>query len=60
VVGDRQIAGRSAVNLRPCRIKESISVICGQMGWMGGLCVFVSSCLRCGSVTSVSLWFSSR
>jgi len=44
VVGDHQIAGRSAFNLRHYRIRESICVICvicGQMGWMGGLRVFV-------------------
>ena len=71
VVGDRQIAGRSAVHLQHCRIKESICVICvicGQIAivrWLGTL--LVSSCLRVcdvcdGSVSdlcvSVPLWFS--
>ncbi len=58
--GDRQIADCSAGTLRHCRITSvrlsaSICVICGFLRWVGGLCVFVSSCLRCSVFFSVSL-----
>jgi len=52
-VGDRSIAGCSAVNPRHCRITSartsaSICVICGFLARVGGLRVFVSSCLQRG------------
>jgi len=52
-VGDRQIAGCSAVNPRHCRITSArtsafICVICGFLARVGGLRVFVSSCLQRG------------